>query len=112
MDWHQIITIAVELGITPLNIVLVAMLYFLGANHGFFPKFWGGENKEPATKAQMDYLTNYYNHDTTEILKAIDNKLGDIKPTLESVEILLKEVHIKQSEWERYGIPARIKKDL
>jgi len=112
MDIQQLLHVANELGLTPLNLVLLAMLYFLGANHGFFPKWWGGESERPATKSQMDYLTNYYNHDTTELLQSIDNKLGNIKPTLESVEILIKELHIKQSEWEKYGIPARIKKDI
>lgn len=116
MSVHDTITIATELGFTPLNLVLLAMLYFLGAQHGFFPKWWGDKvektnQSEPGTKEQMEYLINYYNHDTTAILKSMDAKLGDIKPTLESVELLLKELHVKQNEWEKYGVPARIKKD-
>jgi len=28
-------------GVIPLNLVLIVMLYFMGANTGIFPKFWG-----------------------------------------------------------------------
>lgn len=111
------IHLANELGITPLNLVLAAMLYFLGAQHGVFPKWWGGETDAPATKSQMERLSNYYNHDTTAILQSIDSGIkdvhkavGEVHQAVEKLEDSIKELHTHHQEWEKFGIPIRPKK--
>lgn len=114
-----IIHIASELGFTPLNLVLVAMLYFLGAQHGFFPKFWKSENNTeslPATRAQMNKLSSYYNHDTTEILHSINDNIksvhaavGDLNKAFERLDKNVDILNETQKEWEKFGIPVRNK---
>lgn len=107
MDWHQLLLTAIDLGITPLNLVLAAMLYFLGANHGFFPKWWGDKGEAPATRKQMEYLTNYYNHDTTAILQSIDSGIKEVHQAVEKLEDSVKELHTHHQEWEKFGIKTR-----
>lgn len=111
---HQYLEIAAELGLTPFNMVLIVFLYFMGVKLGIFPKLWGGsiEENQPATRAQMERLSNYYNHDTTALLTSIDGGIKEIKTAVEKVEYQIKELHITHAEWEKFGIPARIKKDL
>lgn len=107
---HQILEIGMELGMTPLNLVLMCMLYFMGAHSGIFPKFWGKESQDankPATKAQMDKLSSYYNHDTTEILKSIDNNVVKVQLAVENLEESIQDLKNQNSEWERFGIPIR-----
>jgi hypothetical protein len=101
MELPQWAIVAAELGFTPLNLVLIAMLYFMGANSGFFPKFWGKRKVDlPATQTQMDILSEHYNHETTAILT-------DIRDLLEKQTANIDEVKRKQEEWEKYGVPAR-----
>ena len=107
--------IAVDLGLTPFNIVLVSILYFMGAHSGIFPKFWGEgdvNDDKPATKAQMDRLSNYYNHDTTELLTQIREHLSDVKEetktintTLQTLTTTTNRLETTIREWERYGVP-------
>lgn len=111
MEYTQyIIHIANELGFTPLNLILVVMLYFMGAQHGMFPKFWKGEpspDRVPASKAQMDKLSTYYNHDTTEILRSIDLGVKKVHVAVENLEDIIKELKHNQSEMKEYGVKVR-----
>ncbi len=110
----EIFNTLIQLGFTPLNLVLIVMLYFMGAHTGIFPKFWGeeksDENEKPATRAQMDKLANYYNHDTTAILNSIDEGIKQVRIAVESLDDRVKELHNTHQEWEKYGIPTRDRK--
>jgi hypothetical protein len=115
-NFAQYIHIAQELGLTPLNLVLAAMLYFIGAHSGIFPKFYG-ETKDdtlPATRAQMDKLSSYYNHDTTEILKSIDanvvkvhESVTEVFKAVDKLDDAVKELKIHQQEIKEYGVKVR-----
>lgn len=109
---------AVEFGFSPMNLVLIAMVYFMGAHSGIFPKFWGAKNsnsdngEKPATQAQMNRLSEYYNHDTTAILNDIKEHLFEVKEETKNMNTNLKELHTITNrlettirEWERYGVP-------
>ena len=112
----QILQTAFELGFTPLNIFLACMLYFMGAHSGIFPKFWGNETQasnQPATREQMEKLSSYYNHDTTEILKDIRQHLSDVKEetktinnNLASLAVTTNRLETTIREWEKYGVPS------
>lgn len=76
----------------------------------FFGKITGTkatDDDKPATRAQMDKLSRYYNHDTTEILRSIDDGIGKVHSNLEKVEDALRELKTQHSEWEKYGIKIR-----
>lgn len=109
--------LAIQLGFTPLNLVLGAMLYFMGAKTGIFPKFWGEsttEDNQPATKKQMNRLSQYYNHDTTELLTQIREHLSDVKDETKTINsnlaILSQTTNRLENtirEWEKYGVPNK-----
>lgn len=108
---------AIELGFTPFNLVLLVMVYFLGAHIGIFPRLWtekkskeADDNEKPATRAQMNKLANYYNHDTTAILTSIDEGIKQVKTAVENLDDRVKDLHNTHQEWEKYGIPTRDKK--
>lgn len=113
------IELAVSLGLTPFNIVLIGILYFMGAHSGIFPKFWGQgdvNDDKPATKGQMDRLSNYYNHDTTELLTQIKEHLSDVKDetrtinaTLQTLSSTTNRLENTIREWEKYGVPHKQK---
>lgn len=115
------IELAVSLGLTPFNIVLIGILYFMGAHSGIFPKFWGKgdiniNDEKPATKGQMDRLSNYYNHDTTEILSQIREHLSDVKEETKTINTNLQALAVTTGrlentirEWEKYGVPHKAK---
>lgn len=99
MEW---VTLATDLGLTPLNIVLCLMLYFIGSQSGIFPKFWKSQNPvEPQTREelqalllqQMKTLTGHFNHETTGLLTKISDTL----------DLIIR----KQEEWDKFGIPIR-----
>lgn len=109
---YSSLEIADTLGLTVLNLVLIAMLYFMGAQHGMFPKFWKTSsevNDLPATRSQMERLSNYYNHDTTEILLSINQGIEKVHKAVENLDDRIKELHMTHEEWEKYGIPTRQK---
>lgn len=85
------------------------MMYFMGAHSGIFPKFWGDPKnvRVPATKEQMDRLSNYYNHDTTEILKSIDAGVQKVHASIESLEDMVKELKHHNQEMKEYGVKLR-----
>lgn len=76
----EFITVLVELGFTPLNILLVVMLYLVLANQGVVPKLWKGEKVEvdrvPDWAAQ---LMQHFNHDTTDQHNLTHAKLDRIE---------------------------------
>lgn len=93
------------LGFSPTSIVILGMLYFMGAQSGMFPRFWDtNEEKKGVTIAQlhdeMQHLKSYFNHETTERLDKINVEVSDVK---ESV----KELNRKHEEYEKYGIKVR-----
>lgn len=112
-----IVQLFFDLGFTPMNIVLGAGLYFMGAHNGIFPKFWGEtttDSHKPATKGQMDKLSNYYNHDTTELLTQIREHLADVKDevkiinnNLQSLSTTTNRLENTIREWEKYGVPNK-----
>lgn len=114
---QQILKIAIDLGLTPLNIVLVSMLYFIGAHSDIFPKFWGSKKEnssKPATSEQMEKLTSYYNHDTTALLTQIREHLSDVKEetriinnNLQALSVTTVRLEGTIREWEKYGILTR-----
>jgi len=72
----DIIRAMAEYGISPLNLVLILMMYFMGAQSGVFPKFWGG--KIDSTPDWAKYLLQHFNHDTTDFHKATHTKLDTL----------------------------------
>lgn len=116
--------IASELGLTPLNIALAGMLYFMGAHSGIFPKFWGDVNVKanlPASREQMERLSNYYNHDTTELLTEIRDGIGNVEEALTvmhanvgkgvaDLTLAVSRLDNTLKEWEKYGVPQGNKK--
>ena len=116
MELSQLIQLAIELGITPLNIVLIVMLYFMGASNGIFPKFWKKENEESPTLKQifetMTHLKNHYNDTTTENLELIGRNQDEMKEKLNKISThqdLIKEevkaINTRLNEYDKYGIP-------
>ena len=96
----------VELGFSPLNIVLIAMLYFMGAHHGMFPKFWNKDDKEsvaPTIKDlhdEMAGLKAHFNDETTDRLDTIIEGQQEIKEGVQTV-------NRKHEEYDKFGIKVR-----
>ena len=97
----------VEIGFSPLNIVLLCMTYFLGAKQGLFPMFWSSKTEDEKKGVsikdlydQMQNLQGYFNHETTE-------RLDDIK--FQQVRLVedVAEIRRKHDEYERFGIRIR-----
>ena len=93
------------LGFSLLNIVLICMLYFMGAQSGMFPRFWSSEeNKKGVTIAQlhqeMTQLKAYFNHETTDQLKKVNSELENIGEGV-------KKIDRRHDEYEKYGIKVR-----
>lgn len=99
-----------ELGFTPLNIVLMVMLYFIGSHSGIFPKFWKSstedeeeEKKEPTLAdlhREVSKLSGYFNHETT-------THLEELKAKQDKTHEVVKEIRAKQDEFDRFGIRVR-----
>lgn len=101
----ELLKTAAEFGFSPLNLVLLAMLYFMGANQGFFPKFWSSNENDKTTTIQdlhneMTGLKKYFNHETTDRLDSLNTTLVATK---EGVEKLNR----KHEEYDKYGIKTR-----
>jgi hypothetical protein len=78
----ELITVLVELGFTPLNILLVVMLYLVLAKQGVVPKVWKGSEVEEIPK-WADHLLQYYNHDTTDQHNLTHAKLDRIETKID-----------------------------
>lgn len=125
MELSQLIQIAIDFGITPLNLVLLGMLYVFMANSGQLPKFWekkpvkseAGEDKLPTLKTldkKMSHLLLHFNDETTENLQTISKNQDDMKRGIEKIstkqdkigdEITL--IKNRQDSWHEYGIKIR-----
>jgi hypothetical protein len=118
MEIQALINIATDLGLTPLNLVLLTMLYFMGASSGIFPKFWKKENEDVPTLKQifetMTHLKAHYNDETTENLEKIgrnqETMIGGIKEIRENQKVIAKDVEeLKQSNAiiKEFGVKIR-----
>jgi hypothetical protein len=74
----EFITMLVELGFTPLNILLVVMLYLVLANQGVVPKLWKGDGIEHIPD-WAEQLMQHFNHDTTDQHNLTHAKLDRIE---------------------------------
>lgn len=101
-----ILEAAAAYGFSPLNLVLMVMLYFMGAHAGVWPKFWkkgDDENKTPTVHdlyAEISKLKMYFNHETTERLDKIVERQKGIGEDVKSIVR-------KHDEYEKYGIKTR-----
>jgi hypothetical protein len=73
----ELVTMLVELGFTPLNILLVVMLYLVLAKQGVVPQLWKGGTEDIPDWAQE--LKQYFNHDTTAAHDLTHAKLDRIE---------------------------------
>lgn len=96
MEW---LTIAQQLGLTPLNLVLGGMLYLLMAHLGIAPAPWKEEEEEKVPLWAQN-LQQYFNHDTTKQHQETHKKLDNVKDELKDVNRTLSEI-------KEYGIKCR-----
>jgi hypothetical protein len=101
----------IEYGFTPLNVLLIVMLYLVLANQGVVPRFWSkDEQKEQIPDwakqlhANQDKLAQYANHDTTKHHEMTHDMLGELK------DISKESLHVLK-ELKEYGIKCRIEKE-
>lgn len=102
-----------------LTLLLVGLLFFREEIMPWIKGKLGISNeREHATRGQMDKLSNYYNHDTTELLQAINTNVVKVHQNVEKVHLTMREVErqleglqVTNAEWEKFGIPTRNLKD-
>lgn len=111
MEW---VAVADSLGLTPLNIILLGMLYFFGVKMRVFPRLWKGEDAEEETPQWAQSLTAYFNHDTTEHHEKTHEKLDRLiemeeKEHLASQQMrdTLKDIGNTLSNLDRFGVKCR-----
>lgn len=111
---NEYLQVAQALGLTPLNIILIAMLYFVGAKIGLFPKFWNREEQAEPTPLWAESLLQHFNHETTEqnmeaniALKEIKETQRDILNMIRDGNRLQERVIILLENFDKYGIPCR-----
>ena len=93
-----------------LTVVLIGLLFFREDIIPFVKSWLGISNKgEHSTRAQMEVLTQYYNHDTSRILNDLSAKTDRMQHTLEDTNENVKNIARKQEEWERHGVPTKCK---
>jgi hypothetical protein len=97
-------------GITPFNLVLLVMVYFMGVKLQIFPNLLGkkptpDESENSVTLVslyqQMQKLNGYFNHDTTEHLRVIEEKQDQIL-------VMAADIKRKHEEYDRFGITCRV----
>ena len=102
-----------SLGLTPLNIVLVVMVYFMGTTAGIFPKFWklkGAETEAEETTEETpkwaQELKEHFNDTTTNLLTRIasgveklDTKQATMCQKLDTIKGILENIKEDDSEW-------------
>jgi len=76
----EILRVMAELGLSPLNLVLLALVYFMAAKSGFVPKFWKERKEEKAEDMPhwAQTLIGHFNHDTTSHHEMTHQKLDTI----------------------------------
>lgn len=100
-----------EVGFSPLNILLIIMLYFMGTKLGIFPQFWKKTEDAPDIVdgqkitlrdlyLQMTHLKSHYNDETTEELQKINTTQSKIREDVERVKKLNENFH-------EYGVKVR-----
>lgn len=98
-----------SLGLTPLNMALAVMLYFIGQKAGIFPKLWKS-NEEETEKEEIPTwalrLQQHFNDETSIILKEIRDGVHKLdergeKSCQKSDKILsvLMDAHDDDVEW-------------
>lgn len=122
MEWIHSLA---ELGFSPLNLVLMGMLYLLMAHLGIAPKIWNGTLKKEKNgfglKEVVDYyqenfgkqitqLGEYYNHDITDKLKDIAEGQKEISKNLSEQKDTLKDISRTLENIREYGVKC-INKD-
>ena len=76
---ETLLMIAERLGLTPLNLILGVMLYFMGAKLGIFPKIWNGKNdKKNGYQEQIDSLKDHAD--------IANREMGAIKKSISKIE--------------------------
>ena len=103
--FFEILMKASELGFSPLNLVLIGMIYFIGAQHGMFPKFWNTNDQSKGVNlkdlhTEFTSLKEYVNHDTSERLESIQADTAEINEGV-------KQINRKHDEYDRFGIKTR-----
>jgi hypothetical protein len=115
MDILATIKFLSELGLSPFNLILLAILYALGVQTGLFPRFWKSEDNKTPTLQDiheiMIHLKNHYNDATTENLELIgDNQkemirgINKISSHQDAIKTTVDDVKRTQDEWNRYGV--------
>jgi len=96
-------------GITPFNLVLLIMVYFMGVKLQIFPNLLGKKSVPDGDEnsvtlidlhKQMKTLAGYFNHETTSQLQVIEQKQ-------DQALMLISKVQQKQDEFDRFGILIR-----
>lgn len=96
-------------GITPFNLVLLVMVYFMGVKLQIFPNLLGKKSVPDGSEnsvtllslhQQMSKLNGYFNHDTTVHLQTIEEKQDQIL-------VIATDIKRKHEEYDRVGILAR-----
>lgn len=99
-----------QIGLEPLSVVSIVMLYLVLANQGVVPKFWSKHEEENIPEwakqlhANQDKLAQYANHDTTKHHEMTHEMLGELK------DISKESLHVLK-ELKEYGIRCRIEKE-
>lgn len=90
-----------RLGFSPMWVIVLIMMYFMGANTGAFPKFWSKQQeKTEDIPVWAQHLIQHFNHDTTSQHDETHLKLENIKKDTEKIIA-------KTEEWDKYGIKTR-----
>lgn len=98
-------------GITPFNLVLLVMVYFMGVKLQIFPNLLGKKSVPDGEEnsvtildlhRQMTKLNGYFNHDTTAALENISEKQDLILGAVADIKR-------KHDEYDRFGIICRTK---
>lgn len=109
----EIIKAMAEWGVSPLNLILIAMMYFIGAKNGIFPPLWKEEKKENVPEWAQHLLQNF-NHSTTDFHLQTHQKLDTLiekeeEEAKERQEIRdnTRDIKTKLAEFDRYGVKVR-----
>lgn len=114
----EILKALAEYGLSPVWLILLAMLYIMGVNTGAFPKFWkSSEERDIIPKwaqplfDKSDHLVDHYNHSTTGFHEETHKKLDTLieKEDIETKEraemrASLTSIHYKLDNLKEYGV--------
>lgn len=86
-----------------LIVILIGLLFFKEEIMPFIRRWLGMKevpDASPATTHQIDELTEYVNHQQTELIK---RQTALMESTLD----IVRDIRRKHDEWDKYGINAR-----